>query len=127
MAQGAQLSHIRLEPAPGPHEPLDAAAYGFIAPLDAQGRIDLDAWKEERVLCFVHRTEDGVTTRHGMLVHRPGGPNGATWVFDYEPGSGDEESGYRFETHAFTPGAYVSIRDADGRARTYRVASVKPA
>jgi len=42
-------------------------------------------------------------------------------------GAGDEETGYRFETHAFTPGAYVTVRDADEQSRTYRVAFVKPA
>ena len=127
MAQGTKLFHIRLEPAPGPREPASDVAYGMVAPLDHKSMIDLDAWKRDRALCFVHRIEGGEKTRNGLLVHRPGGSNGATWVFDYELGSGDEEAGFRFEAHAFTPGAYVSVRDADGESHTYRISSVKPA
>jgi hypothetical protein len=127
MAQSVQLFHIRLEPAPGPHEPVAAAAYDFVAPLDTRGMIDADAWRRERALCFVHRIEPGDGVQHGLLVHRPGGPNGATWTFDYEPGQGDEETGFRFEAHSFTVGGYVSVRDADDQIRTYRVASVTPA
>ena len=126
MTQRAQLSHIRLEAAPGPHEPAGGPSYDFVAPLDPQGKIDVEAWKHDRALCFVHRLEEG-DRRRGLLVHRPGGPAGATWAFDYEPGVGDEETGFRFEAHVFAPGGYASLRDADGVLRTYRVASVKPA
>jgi hypothetical protein len=127
MGSTSQLSHIGLEPAPGPHETPAEAVYGFVAPLDSKGMIDLEAWKHDRARYFVHRIEQGGAVRHGLLVHRPGGPSGATWMFDYELGAGDEETGYRFETHAFTPGAYVTVRDADEQSRTYRVAFVKPA
>jgi hypothetical protein len=127
MAQSVQLFHIRLEPAPGPHEPLGDAAYDFVAPLDTRGMIDADAWRRDRALCFVHRIISRDTVQHGLLVHRPGGPHGATWIFDYEPGQGEEETGFRFEAHAFTVGAYVSVRDADDQIRTFRVASVTPA
>jgi hypothetical protein len=127
MAQAAQLSHIRLESAPGPHEHASGIAYGIVAPLDSKGMIDVDAWKRERLLCFVHRIEGGESVRTGLLVHRPGGANGATWAFDYEAGVGEEETGFRFDAHAFSPGAYVSVRDADGATHTYRVAAVKPA
>ncbi|MDB5642313.1 MAG: hypothetical protein JWN07_1630 [Hyphomicrobiales bacterium] len=126
MTHRAKLSRIHLEVAPGPHEAATGPAYDFVAPLDEAGKIDADAWKSDRALCFVHRTEDG-DVRHGLLVHRSGGATGATWTFDYEPGNGDEETGFRFEAHVFTPGAYASVLDADGSARTYRVASVKPA
>ncbi len=126
MTKRAQLSHVRLAAAPGPQEPQAGPDYDFVAPLDPQGRIDVEVWKDERALCFVHRLEGG-TTRHGLLVHRPGGVGGAYWAFDYEPGSGDEEAGHRFESHAFTPGAYASVQDVDGDMRTYRVVSVKPA
>lgn len=127
MAQSAQLTRIRLEGAPGPHEPAPDAVYEFVAPLDSRGQIDVEAWKKERALCFVHRLEHDGAVRHGLLVHRPGGTNGATWAFDYELGEGEEETGFRFEAHVFTQGGYVSLRDADGDLRTYRIASLKPA
>lgn len=122
----APLRHIRLEPAPGPHEAATSVVYDFVAPLDAEGMIDASAWKESRALCFVHRIEDG-DVRHGQLVHRPGGAGGATWAFVYDPARGEEDAGFRFDAHAFAPGAYVSIRDVDGEAHTYRIAAVKPA
>jgi hypothetical protein len=127
MTTTSHLSHIGLEPAPGPHETPADAVYGFVAPLDSNGMIDQEAWKQDRARCFVHRIEQGGSVRHGLLVHRPGGASGATWAFDYEPGTGEEETGYRFEAHAFTPGAYVTVRDADEQCRTYRVSFVKPA
>src|SRR5438067_435851 len=114
MAQRARLYHITLEPAPGPHERAAGASYGFVAPLDDSGHIDLETWRQERALCFVHRIEDGDAVRRGLLAHLPGGSHGATWAFDYEPGLGDEETGFRFDAHAFTPGAYATVRDADG-------------
>lgn len=122
----SRLSKISLEPAPGPKEPTPDAAYEFVAPLDVEGQIDLSAWKSARALCFVHRRQTSGAVQHGLLVHRSGGTGGGTWVFDYEPGQGDEESGFRFETHRFLSGAYVSIRDADGDMHTYKVVSVKP-
>ena len=121
------LSKISLESAPAPKETPTDSQYDFFAPLDAQGHIDSVAWKLSRALCFVHRKEKDGTVQHGLLVHRPGGAGGSTWVFDYEPGQGDEESGFHFESHAFVAGAYVAIRDVDGQSHTYRVAQVKPA
>ncbi|MEN9709154.1 MAG: hypothetical protein RIQ68_1562 [Pseudomonadota bacterium] len=121
------MSKISLEPAPAPKEAATASRYDFVAPLDTQGHIDVGAWKLSRALCFVHRKDKDGTVQHGLLVHRSGGAGGSTWVFDYELGQGDEESGFRFESHAFVAGEYVAIHDADGHSHTYRVAQVKPA
>ena len=122
-----RLSKISLQSAPGPKEAPADADYDFFAPLDAEGRLDVNGWKQARALCFVHRKERGGGVQHGLLLHRSGGAGGSTWVFDYEPGQGDEEAGFRFETHAFVAGAYVAIRDADGATHTYRVSQVRPA
>jgi hypothetical protein len=125
-----RLLKIRLELArsKGHAEGSPGDGYEFVAPLDAGNHIDVEAWKRERGLCFVHRIEKGVTIERGLLVHRAGGAGGATWAFEYEPGaSADEDAGYRFAAHAFTPDEYVSVRDEDGNLQTYRVTSVKPA
>jgi len=124
-----RLRKIRLELArsKGHAEGSPGDGYEFVAPLGADNHIDVEAWKRERRLCFVHRIEKGVTTERGLLVHRAGGAGGATWAFEYEPGGpADEDAGYRFAAHAFAPGEYVSVRDEDGDLRTYRVASIKP-
>ena len=129
-AGGPALRKIRLELARSRQhaEGSSLDAYEFVAPLDANDHIDLEAWREKRTLCFVHRIEGGRVVERGVLVHRAGGAGGATWAFDYEPGgNADEEAGYRFGAHAFAPGEYVSIRDEDGDLRTYRVTVVTPA
>jgi hypothetical protein len=98
--------------------------YDFVAPLDDLGRISLAGWKRQRSLCFVHRIRSGVIEERGLLVHRPGGKSGI-WAFDYEDRSGaDDEPGYRFGDHIFKAGEYVSIRDEDGRLKTYKVQTV---
>jgi hypothetical protein len=49
-------------------------------------------------------------------------------VFDYDDtAEEDNEAGYRFGSHAFRPGEYVSIRDDDGELHTFQVISVEPA
>jgi hypothetical protein len=102
--------------------------YDVVAPLDETGHISIEGWRSQRALCFVHRMEGGDIVERGLLTHRAGGPGGGTWMFDYDPRSlGEEEAGYHFEAHAFAPGEYVSIRDADGQVLTYRVTSVVPA
>jgi hypothetical protein len=48
-------------------------------------------------------------------MHKPGGAEHARWVFDYDgTAAEDEEAGYRFGSHAFRPGEYVTIRDEAG-------------
>ena len=51
---------------------------------------------------------------HGRSITRPGTND-------------DEEQGYRFASHAFQTGEYVSVRDGDGDLKTYRVETVTPA
>jgi hypothetical protein len=40
-----------------------------------------------------------------------------------DPDPSHDESGFRFERHAFLPGEYVSIKEQDDVLRTFRVAS----
>jgi hypothetical protein len=127
---GARIYKITLQEARSKGAPAGTAqsGYDFFAPLDASGHIDLETWKKERARCFVHRLDHGAIVERGLLVHRAGGAGGATWAFDYKPGTtDDEEQGYRFGEHAFQTGEYVSVRDEDGELVTYRVVSVTPA
>jgi hypothetical protein len=124
------LRKVRLELArsKGHAEGSSIDGYEFVAPLDATHHIDVEAWKRQRALCFVHRFENGITIERGLLVHRAGGAGGGTWAFEYDPGgAAAEDSGHRFAAHAFAPGEYVSVRNEDGELNTYRVASVRPA
>lgn len=127
---GARMFKITLREARSKGAPsgVSQTGYEFFAPLNEAHHIDLEAWKKERARCFVHRIEHGATVERGLLIHRAGGAGGATWAFDYEAGTtDDEEQGYRFAAHAFQTGEYVSVRDADGELRTYRVETVTPA
>jgi len=102
--------------------------YEFVAPLDAQGHIDTGEWRKQKEHCRVRRFWEGEDDEVGRLEHRPGGPEHARWVFDYNANrADDDESGYRFGAHAFRQGEYVSIRDEDGNMHTFHVASVTPA
>jgi hypothetical protein len=102
--------------------------YEFVAPLDANGHIDVALWREHKDNCRVRRFWEGEDDEIGFVTHRPGGPEHSRWVFDYDPKrADDDESGYRFASHAFRPGEYVSIRDEDGDMHTYLVISVEPA
>jgi hypothetical protein len=52
---------------------------------------------------------------------------GNAWTFHYDL-HGDpshDDTGFRFNSHTFAPGEYVSIREQDGKMCTFRVASVR--
>ena len=121
------LKHIRLELARSKEFPSGSASHGYelVAPLDADGHIDPELWREHRAECRVRRFWNGEESV-GTLVHRPGGAEHARWMFDYGTGLGDDEAGYRFGAHRFAPGEYVSIRDHDGEMHTFSVVSVEP-
>ena len=127
---GVGMRKITLEEARAKGAPASPPIHGyvFVAPLDADGFINPEAWRKERARCFVHRLERGQIVERGLLMHRPGGAGGAAWAFDYEAGSSDDdEVGYSFAAHAFRPGEYVSLRDGEGELRTYRVSAVAAA
>jgi hypothetical protein len=102
--------------------------YEFVAPLDDKSHIDVTLWSQHKENCRVRRFWAGEHDDIGFLAHKPGGPEHARWVFDYDfDDTDDDESGYRFGSHAFRPGEYVSVRDGHGEMHTFTVASVEPA
>jgi len=129
MALPHTFKRIRLELARSKEFPSGSGQHGyeFVAPLDAKGHIDPELWRLHRGHCRVRRFW-GDEEEVGRLVHKPGGQEHARWVFDYDQtAEDDDEAGYRFGTHAFTPGEYVSIRDEDGETHTFRITSVESA
>ena len=124
------FKRIRLNLARSKDFPQGSARHGyeFVAPLDDNGHIDAALWRQHKENCRVRRFWEGEEDQIGFLVHKPGGSEHARWIFDYNPARvDDDESGYRFGTHAFRPGEYVSVRDDDGEMHTFTVASVEPA
>jgi hypothetical protein len=124
------LKRIRLNLARSKDHPSGSSRHGyeFVAPLDANGNIDPELWRKHREHCGVRRFWEGEEEEIGKLVHKPGGPEHARWVFDYDnTAEFDDEAGYRFGAHAFRTGEYVSIRDENDEMHTFQVASVEPA
>ena len=124
-----ELKRIRLNLARSKEFPAGSAqrGYEFVAPLDADGHIDARLWRQHREHCGVRRFWDD-EEEFGKLVHKPGGNEHSRWVFDYDDSADeDDEAGYRFGSHAFRPGEYVSIRDEDGAMHTFQVVSVESA
>jgi hypothetical protein len=82
-----QLPHafkrIRLELARSKEFPNGSPNHGyeFIAPLDSDAHIDAVLWQKYRENCRVSRFW-GDGEEIGYLVHKPGGPEHARWVFD---------------------------------------------
>ena len=97
--------------------------YEFVAPLDGDGHIDAAGWRAGRERCRVRRFWPGEETELGHLVHKPGG----AWAFHYDihGDEDDDETGFKFDSHAFAPGEYVSIREHDETLQTFRVVSVQ--
>ena len=123
------FKRIRLNLARSKEFPQGSAKHGYeFVALDGKSHIDATLWKAHRDHCRVRRFWEGEADELGFLVQKPGGPEHARWVFDYDKtAEDDDESGYRFGAHAFRPGEYVSIRNDDGETHTYQVASVEPA
>jgi len=119
------LRRVRLELARDhefPHGSTDHG-YDFIAPLNDHGHIDVDAWKALRERCRVRRFWGQERDEVGHIVYK----HGREWAFHYDI-RGDarhDESGFRFNSHSFVPGEYVSIREQNGCRRTFRVCSVR--
>ena len=123
------LKRIRLHLARSKDFPTGSAHHGyeFVAPLDANGHIDPQLWQNSRENCRVRRFWKGEDDQLGLLVHKPGGSEHARWVFDYDrTRADDDETGYRFGSHSFSPGEYVTIRD-DEEPHTFKVISVESA
>jgi hypothetical protein len=96
----------------------DSQGYLITAPLDRNGRIDIEEWRRERNACTVIRLKPGEERdADGRLTHR-----GGQWFVHYdEEGEGDDEPLYRLGDHALVVGGYVTIHESNGQDLTYQV------
>jgi hypothetical protein len=118
------VKKIRLELARDRVFPNGSAVHGYIlrAPLTPEGHIDAEGWRQARESCTVTRFWEGEAEETGHLRHTRGG-----WAFHYdiEGDPEDDETGYKFESHVFKEGEYVSVREHDGTLRTFRVVEIR--
>lgn len=118
-----EFRRIRLDLAREPGHPVGDRGYGyvFVAPLDADDRIDPELWRAHRELCRVVRTRPDDEQSIGMLVRRPGG----SWAFRYPDDAGEgDEAGVHFGEEQMRVGEYVSIREED-EMHVYRITAVE--
>jgi len=121
----SSLTHVVLELAREPGHPLGDREHGYhlYLPLTAEGRIDADAFRDQRPLCRVRRFRPGEAEAHGRVIHGPGGQ----YRFVYGDGEiVEDEVGFRLGTECFVPGEYVSVREDDGHMHTFQVVSCRP-
>ena len=118
----ATLKQIRLELARTSDYPEGSSAHGYqlVAPLDGEGHLDVDVWRENRAQCTVQRFWAGEDDASGHLIHT----RHQVWAFSYKPGEDDDEPIFRLEKHVFEQGEYISITEHDGVTRPFRIVSV---
>ena len=114
---------LRLARNPGFPDGDDNQGYSIIAPLDANDRLDPEAWREHRKSCTVVRFKPGEERdADGFLAH-----SGSNWFFHYdEVEEGEDEPLFRLGQHRLAIGDYVTIHESDGQSLTYRVAERLP-
>lgn len=96
----------------------DAHGYVVVAPLTADGKLDLDTWRANKAACTARRfTPNHTDDADGWLSHR-----GQHWVFRYdEDDEGPDENLFRLGDHRLFVGDYVTIQDPSGPALVYAV------
>lgn len=100
----------------------DHRGYSLVAPLQADGKLDVDAFQAHRADCSVRRFSPDEDAVLGVLKRR-----GQTWFFDYDAAEdADDEPVHRLGEHLFKVGEYVSVADEDGRLLAYKVTEVSP-
>ncbi len=115
---------LRLARNPGYPDGDEKQGYVISAPLDSQGHLSVDEWREHRDDCTVIRFKPGEDRdADGLLTHR-----GSHWFVHYdEPQEGDDEPLYRLGDHRLALGDYVTIHESDGKDMAYRVTEHLPA
>lgn len=121
----ANFRSIRLELAREPRHPEGDPHIGYtvIAPLEKDGRLDIETARAHKEACRVVRFHAAREHEEGYLRRRPGG----SWAFhyDFDDGGEDDDPAYRLGEHRFVYGEYVTIQEDEGE-HTYRVTSVEP-
>ena len=118
------LTIVRLELAREPDHPAGSPLHGYelVAPLDADGLLDLEEWRQTKAKCKVRRFWPEEDDRLGTLTH-----NGSHWRFHYgATPEDDDEDIFKLGNHKLLVGEYVSVREEDDELHTFRVVKSDP-
>lgn len=109
---------LRLARNPGFPGGDDTRGYIITAPIDSQGFLQAEKWRDVRKECTVEKFQPGEEhDADGFLTHR-----GSQWFVHYdEIEEGDDEPLYRLGDHRLAIGDYVTIHENNGTEMTYRV------
>jgi hypothetical protein len=96
----------------------DRHGYVIVAPLGADGKLNIEGWRAQKQACTVRRfTPDHRDDADGWLSHR-----GGHWFLRYdEEDEGPDEDLFRLGDHRLFIGDYVTIHAPDGDDLVYRV------
>ncbi len=97
--------------------------YTIVAPLDKDGHLQIDEWRDNKQACTVLRFHpDPDEKADGWLTHR-----GSHWYFRYdEEEEGPDEPAHRLADHVFQQGEYMTVRHHGDEALTYVISDVSP-
>jgi hypothetical protein len=100
--------------------PQGSQHHGYLlhAPLNRDGRLDLDEFEAGRNRAVVEEFWGDIDPKRGKLLHR----NRSLWSFSF--GANDEEPIFHFSDLCFVPGEYLTVRDLSGKDLIFRVTSV---
>lgn len=101
----------------------DHRGYTLVAPLDAAGKLDAEAFGKAEASCTVHRFTPDEDPIDGVL-----GLRAKQWFFNYgEEDDLADEPVYRLGDHVFAVGEYVTVTEEDGRPLTYKITELAAA
>ena len=116
------LKRIRLELTRNKEYPDGSSEHGyeFRAPLQTDGHINLETWEHQAQLCTVHHFWGTRLDERGQLIRTANGK----WAFSYVVGDDDDEPIFRFDSHVFAVGEYVTITEHDGEDRVFKIVAI---
>ena len=121
----AVWSRVRLELARSHDYPEGSSRHGYVIvlPLDENGRIDEASVRKAPEACTLHRFWEGEGDAVGQVVRR----SPRRWVFAYHADRADDEPVLHLAEHSFRVGAYLGVREANGKEHALRIVAVTPA
>ncbi len=100
----------------------NAFGYDLVVPLDANMNLDPEGWKTHKEACTVRRFTRDEADEHGLLRHI-----GRGWIIDYDATTDeDNEPFFKLDQRKIDIGEYLTVTEADGEQRTFRVVTVSP-